>query len=1073
MRYVLLFSFLFVHVGLSFSQNGKSTHLYQIKWDGAVSQKYSDSEQRSFLSFEGAYYAFEDEFLPRYFNEVPTLNQTIDAFSIKLVNEVYESLLDAELAVVKRQDLILSQPIVKTEVVRTKKNKKFVFSLIPLRKNQSTGKIEKLIAFDIIVDNNYSTKSVNNRASQTYASQSVLNSGDWYKISVASDGIYKIDYTFLNKLGIDMTNLNPKNIRVYGNGGVMLPERNDIQREDDLVENAIFVSGENDGTFDANDYVLFYGKGPVKWDMVTSATCPVFQHSKNLYTDSSYYFINVDLGLGKRIQTVNSTTAPVTHNVTTFNDYAFVENDNVNLIKSGRKWYGEYFDNIASYNFPFSFPNIDLSSPVTVRVDLVSRIVNSISCASTGVYNISSQSGSATLSVCSTPADLYNDYARPASTCYSFTPVSPSIVVNITKQTSIAVAWLDFIIVNARRHLTMSGSQMSFRDINSVGTGNIAKYNLTSNSAVRVWNVTDIKNVTEQTLNQSGNVYDFTVSSDSLNEFVSYNGSSFLSPTSIGKIENQNIHGLSQKDYIIVTHPEFYNEAVRLALHHEERDGFSTAVVTTNQVYNEFSSGGRDISAIRNFMKMFYDRATTSAELPKYLLLFGDGSYSNKKNYLGNTNYIPTYQSPNSTVIINSYVTDDYYGLLDDGEGLFGSDAVDIGIGRFSVKSRSEAIVAVNKVINYTQTGFDYNAVSNACTSGLSSASPFGDWRNIISFIADDEDGGLHHKDADKLATMVDTAYHNFNVDKIYMDAYVQETTPGGQRFPSAKEAINKRMEKGCLILNYTGHGGELGLAHERIVEIGDINSWTNINNLPLVFTATCEFTRYDDPERTSAGEYVFINPKGGAVALFSTVRVVFAGPNFTLNKEFYSALETPVDGRMPTLGDLYLFMKNQPVGTQQNSRNFTLIGDPALTLAYPKFKVSTDSINSAPVVLSNADTLKALSTMTVSGFVRDKNNNILTNYNGILYPTVFDKAQNINTLQNDNTSGAPFTFKLQKNILYRGKVSVTNGYFNYTFIVPKDIAYNFGPGRISYYAQNGTEDAAGFYEKIIIGGSN
>ncbi|MBA3707031.1 MAG: type IX secretion system sortase PorU, partial [Bacteroidetes bacterium] len=515
---------------------------------------------------------------------------------------------------------------------------------------------------------------------------------------------------------------------------------------------------------------------------------------------------------------------------------------------------------------------------------------------------------------------------------------------------------------------------------------------------------------------------------------------------------------------------------VQLAAYHENIDKLSTVVITPQQIYNEFSSGAQDISAIRDFVKMFYDKAKNANEMPQYLLLFGDGSYDNKKRFGNNTNFIPTYQSDNSSTLIYSYVSDDFYGLLDDSEGLFSpnstADVVDIGIGRFPVKSKSEAQAAINKILNYTKTGLPPNTTNNGC-SNQSFSSPFGDWRNTVCLVGDDEDMDLHLDQADQLATLIDTTYDDYNIDKIYLDAYQQESTPGGKRYPDVNDAINKRVEKGCLILNYTGHGGEVGLAHERVVEVSQINKWDNINNMPLIFSATCEFSRFDDPERTSAGEYAFLNPNGAAIALFTTVRLVFASPNFTLNQHFYEAAFEPINGKMPRLGDLYYYMKNQTGGNSVNSRNFTLLGDPALTLAYPKYNISTDTVNAMAVSSSGSDTLKALSTVTVSGYIRDKQNNVLSGYSGVLYPTVYDKPQNIITLSNDGSDSPPRTFSLQKNILYKGKVSVTNGYYKFSFVVPKDIAYQFGIGRISYYAENGSEDAQGNYEKVIIGGSN
>ncbi len=1069
MRIKLSFLIALLLGNIAFAQVKVKNNEYTIRWEGLRTEKIVESDYLNLLSFEGAEYSLEDSFLPRHYQKAE-LNQEVGTFTVELVNPVFSPLTANELAVIKDLAKISNTIVIKTSVLKTKGIKKGVFSFIPLRKNPFSGQLEKLISYSFTTNYEFESKSATR--ANVYVANSVLKTGDWYKISIYKDGIYKIDHTFLESLGIDMSTLDPRNIRIYGNGGQMLPELNSVAHLDDLVENAIVVQGESDGVFDVSDYVLFYGKSALAWNYNTSASCPDFQQQEHLYSDSAYYFVNVDLGLGKRVQSVASSSLPATHTVNSFDDYAVHETESVNFIKSGKQWFGELFDNIASYNFSFSFPNIVTTSPVKVGVNIASRLVVS-GTSSNSTYTVSSGSGSASLSIPSVDGSVYTDYARIASACYSYNSSSSVITVNVTKQTANAQGWLDYIVVNARRNLIMNGTQMHFRDTQSMGAGNVSQFNLTSNNTIQIWDVSDITNVSNRLLTNAGTNYQFVAPSDTLNEYIAFSGASYLSPLKVGKVANQDLHGIAQKDYIIVSHPDFYDEAVRLALFHESTDTLSTVVVTPQQIYNEFSSGSRDISAIRNFVKMFYDRATTTAERPKYLLLMGDGSYENKRNYLGNTNFIPTYQSFNSTVLTQSYVSDDYFGMLDDSEGLFTSDAVDIGVGRFPVKSISEAVSCVNKVLNYTKTGFDYTASSNACTSGLSSSTPFGDWRNVIGFIGDDEDGGLHQKDADRLATLVDTTYNNFNVDKIYIDAFSQESTPGGQRYPAAKEAINKRMEKGCLILNYTGHGGELGLAHERIVEVADISNWTNANSLPLVFTATCEFTRYDDPERTSAGEMVFLNPHGGGIAMFTTVRVVFAGPNFLLNQEFYKALETQVNGQMPRLGDLYYEMKTQPVGTSLNSRNFTLIGDPAVRLAYPKYEVSTDSVNSVAITSSSLDTIRALSTITISGFVRDKNNAILTNYNGVLYPTVYDKSQNVNTLSNDGSATPPFTFKLQKNILYKGKVSVTNGYFSYTFIVPKDILYNYGIGRISYYAQNGNEDATGYYEKIIIGGTD
>ncbi|MDQ3046390.1 MAG: type IX secretion system sortase PorU [Bacteroidota bacterium] len=1047
---------------------------FRINWQGPFTTRYSDTETIRLLGFPEANYSFEDGFLPRMYQKVQIQgNET--SFEAFLINTKYEQLSDSEASLIRVPSLVKEQPVVTASIAIHKKSPSGSISFIPLRKNPSTGKIEKLISYDVSVVSGDIQKS-RGRAVHTYAPNSVLQSGNWYKIALAKDGIYQLSYSFLRSLGLDLTSVDPKNIRVYGNGGGMLPNLNAAARPDDLVESAVVVNGEADGVFHTTDYVLFYGEGPHRWNYNSSSLCNQFEHKTHLFSDSTYYFITADLGPGKRILPEVSSALPVTHNVTGYDDRAFHESDNVNFIKSGSQWFGEYFENNPSYNFSFIFPNFDGSAPATVKTNIASRYED-LSGTADASYSISCQSGGATLLIPEISGGSYGDYAKINNACFSFTPTSPTLTVNVTKNTADALAWLDYIELNVRCQLNMTGTQMHFRDLQSVGAGNVARFNITSSQPLTVWDVTDQNNISSQVLSNSGSLYQFIQPSDSLKEYVAFTAGSYLIPYKSIAVENQDLHALMDKDYLIVVHPEFYDEAVQLANHHQNADGMSTAVVTTFQIYNEFSSGAQDITAIRDFVKMFYDRATIASEMPEHLLLFGDGSYDNKKRFTNNSNYIPTYQSDNSTILITSYVSDDYYGMLDDIEGLFAapssSDMVDIGIGRFPVRSKSEAQTAISKVFAYTKTGVPPTFDNTSCTDNQS-ISPYGDWRNTICFIGDDEDNNLHQSDANKLATMIDTAHKDYNVDKIFLDSYLQESTPGGQRYPAASDAIDKRIEKGCLVMNYTGHGGEVGLAHERIVEVAQINKWSNADRLPLFFTATCEFSRFDDPDRTSAGEYVFLNPAGGGIALFTTVRLVFASPNFALNQDFYEAAFTPLpSGKMPRLGDLYQYIKTQVGGNSVNSRNFTLLGDPALMLAYPKHDVLTDSINSSQVSASSTDTLKALSLVTITGHI-ESGGVLLNTYNGVLTPTVYDKKQSITTRSNDGVLiSPPFTFKVQKNVLYKGKVSVTNGVFKFSFIVPKDIAYAYDLGKISYYAENGTEDANGFYDKIIIGGSN
>src|SRR6218665_1513059 len=758
----------------------------RINWVAPVRISQLEGENTKTLSFEGCQNTFADRFLPRYYQRV-TLRGNENEFSAVLTNTHFEQLTDAEALIVAANTTISNDIVIDTRVLSQKKQLYGMLSFIPIRKNASTGKFEKLVSFDVLTAPSYSSAKAGSRSTRSYASSSVLQSGKWYKISTASNGIYKISYSFLQGLGIDMSTINPQNLRLFGNGGGMLPEDNIIPRIDDLAENAIYVEGEADGSFDSNDYVLFYGTSPHTWSY-NSASCPKFSHQTNLYADSAYYYITFDLCPGKRILPQASSSATPTDVVSSFDDYGFTENESVNLIKSGRDWYGEHFDNIASYNFSFSFPNIDVSSPATVKAVLASKYIDGIGGAPHDAnYSVTCQTGSTIIGIPEITGASDDDQANIGSGCFSFTPNSPTATITVTKQTANAEAWMDFVEINVRRQLNMVGGQMNFRDAQSMGAGRVAQYNFVSPIPAQIWDITDQRNIRLQSATLTGSTYQFVLPADSLRQFVAFTGSTFNTPGASGTVENQNLHGIANKNMIIVAYPDFYDEAMQLANIHETHDTLTTVVVTPQQIYNEFSSGAQDISAIRDFVKMFYDRAATTADMPRYLLLFGDGSYDNKKRFSSNTNYIPTYQSYNSLVPTASYVSDDFYGLLDDNEGYWAesdNDAVDIGVGRFPVKSSSEAQTAVNKILAYIKSGIASTANNNNSSCTQATDSPFGDWRNMICFVADDEDNDLHVSQANQLATLVDTTYSNYNVDKIYIDSYLQESTPGGNRYP-------------------------------------------------------------------------------------------------------------------------------------------------------------------------------------------------------------------------------------------------------------------------------------------------
>ena len=868
---------------------------------------------------------------------------------------------------------------------------------------------------------------------------SVLSSDKWYKVSVTNTGVHKLSYKDFQNLNIELNDININSIKLFGNGGGMLPNLNSQFRYNDLQENAIYVYDfNNNGYFNSNDYILFYAESPNKWSY--SESIDLFEYKEHLFSDECYYFITIDTDSnGKRILNKPLLT-DYTKVIKSFNDFKVHESNIENLIQSGREWYGERFGIIDNYIFDFSFPNLINSEPIYIKTSVAARSLNSSSFTVNANSNFISN-----INIPNIVYDYATEYAKKASNTQTYISSSDQISIELEFNYSEnnAIGWLDYLQLNARRSLAMHNNILNFRDFESLDSLAIGKFEISNaNSSTIVWDVTDVLNIKKVNANLNGSVLSFIDSLDILREYCAFENS-FFTPNLIGLIENQNLHNISlDVNYVIISHPIFLTQANRLSDIHEYYDNLTSVVVTPQQIYNEFSSGMQDVAAIRDFLKMLYDRQNSNLE---YALLFGDGSYDNKDRIINNTNFIPTFQSTNSLSPVNSFVTDDFFALLDDDDGDLINDLIDIGIGRFPAKNLNEAINLVDKVETY------YSAES------------LGDWRNSITFIADDgdaKDGNLHMSDADKLANFLDTNNLNVNINKIYLDNYLQESTPGGPRSPDAQEAINRSIDNGTFLVNYSGHGGPLGWTQERILEIDQINNWTNKYKLPLFMTATCKFSCFDNPGKTSAGELVLLNPEGGAIALLTTTRLVYAFPNYKLNENFMNIFCEKNNGEFPTLGQL--FKKTKVLsGSNTNSRNFTLLGDPALRLSYPKYIVSTTNIS---------DTLKALEEVEISGKVTDDDGNLLVDFNGILYPTIYDKE--IISLTLGQESCSPMPFRNQNNIIYKGEASVSNGEFSFSFIVPKDIENNYAHGKISYYASNDNkEDASGHDDSFIIGG--
>ena len=884
---------------------------------------------------------------------------------------------------------------------------------------------------------------------QTYTSSSVLKQGKFVKIAVTTTGIYKLTYSDLSSMGV-----NPADVRIFGYGGEPLNQHFSTAFPDDLPEVAIHMEKGSDGVFNAGDYILFYAKGVNKWTYNQSSD--LFTHSLNTYSEKGYYFVSSDAGTGKKIEakTFPSPGGATVVPIESFTDYYVHEKELYNLANSGKDFYGEIFESVNTFNYSITFPNIIVSQPIRVRLDVAAN-------ASTS-STFSMQLDNAQTKQLNVPAFNDNSYqkAMAARGVLSFTPTGNAVNLKLVynRPNSSARAYLNFFEINAQRKLKLDGTYMPFQHTSLLGSGSYAHYKLSNATAsVQIWDVTDAENIGRVETTLTKDTLNFIAPATTLKQFIALDPSQsagFSKPEIIGSIDNQDLHAMPQAEMLIITHSRFLSQAEKLAQAHRSMDNLRVNVVTNEQVFNEFSSGTPDATAYRRFAKMFYDRAKTTgttADAPKYLLLFGKGTFDNRKLIsTSGENLILTYQADESLNETQSYVTDDYFGFLKDNEGSSISSAtLDLGVGRFPVKSTDEADVVVNKTINY---------MKNANN---------GKWKNQLCFLADDGDNALHMNQADNIARIVEESVPAYKVTKIYLDAYKQEINASGETYPVARKQMHDQLAKGLLYFNYTGHASALGMSNENIISISDILSLSN-TVLPLWVGATCDFLQFDN-RTVSAGENVVLNENGGGIGIFSAARPVYANENFDVNRYFTDYLFRKVNGEHYRIGDVLAIAKNK-VGPQINKLSYVYMGDPAIKLAYPtKNVVNTVSINNK----TTSDTLTALSVAEVKAEVTDLNGTKITDFNGVAYVDVYDKKVSITT-QNNNNEGA-MTYTDRPNVLFSGKVTVTNGDISFKFMLPKDIKYNFGTGRINYYAvsDNDYYEAQGNYENFIVGGTN
>ncbi len=889
---------------------------------------------------------------------------------------------------------------------------------------------------------------------------SVLSSGKWFKFKIPKSGVYEITYQQLKELNILSQPIAHTQLAIFSNTSEMLPFIIGSKRMEDLKEIPLQFRNLSSNTFNEFSSMIFYANadGNVKKDSSDN----FIKKEINLYSDTNFIFLNIDATSNKVVN--NENTLPEETTIYDCEHYFHHEIEQTNFIRSGRDWIGDPFTkNPIELSFPISPPLSNKDLKVKYRVcSRSSQLLDN---------KISVLLEKDTISVAKmnkVSSVYYNDYVKFSTKevtlpQYEFNDDSVNLKLYYHQESN-PLAWLDYLTVNyveriSTKHNKRTISLFTPTDLNT-------KIHVKSDlNNIDVWDISNLFNVSSIPTINDDSGFTFVSLIDTVKKFIIVENKNYPSPDFVSHVPNQNLHNSSPSNYIIITTPEFKLEAQRLIDLHTRRDQLSGQLFFVEEIFNEFSCGRPEASGIRNFIQLLYKKGNETADSLQYVLLMGEGSYDPKNRITNNTNPIPTFQSINSIKLTSSYVTDDFYGLLDQGEGEYlNGDLLDIAVGRLPVENENQAKLIIDKIYEYYDE-YQFSELIKEKEQTLLSSK--GSWRNDILFIADDEDFNEHMRQSNSLSQRVDSTIRNFNAKKIFLDAYPQEASSLGKISPIANEKLIQQLHNGALIANYTGHGGERGWTSERIFLLKDISDMKNRNKLPLFMTATCEFSRFDNPENVSAGERLLLQPEGGAIALFTTVRLVFSIPNFRLNETFYKVLDASIKDGKITIGDLFRKTKVENNGGV-NDRNFTLLGDPAIKLAVPLYKVQLDSL----VNSENNDSIKALSSPEIFGHIENLFGSTVNEFNGWIDITLFDKEKEITTLGDDQTAG-PFTYASQEDILFKGKAFVENGRFKSQIYIPKDTRQNYGFARFSFYAVDSIlGDASGNNESIVIGGT-
>lgn len=926
----------------------------------------------------------------------------------------------------------------------------------------SAFKVEKGVIYRLnsfsIVSTGESAPNTAQFAGKIGTTENPLKTGTFYKIKVDRSGIFKITKQFLQENGINPGSINPKNFRIYGNGGLALPEFNQDMRYSALQENAIQVIGEEDGVWNDGDYALFYAQGPNGYNLYktfgdtngngkrrTETRNDQSFNFINIYDDFAYYFINFDLGPGKRVlvddQAIN------TNVISRYDEYQYINEEKFNLLNIGRIWVGDAITDTKTVTF-------NTKSPILPTDNIKYR-----------TRYIAYQSGGNKISLSFNNQNPETQTIPLDNNIYYVTNLYFGNITNLSGnqlsfnyQTNIASNpngkfYFDYAEVQYKQDLRFDNAQMNFRSYDiEENSGKTYTFDIANASAIeQVWQVSDITNATKKT-NKSGNSTNFSFAyqaadNNFVNEFVAFRSSDAFQPSFMGKIDNQDLSGLQNIEYLMITQPEMMGHAQRLANYYQGK--YNVAVVDVNKIYNEFSSGSKDITAIRDFAT----KLNTPAGKLKYLFILGDTSFDYKgKNFPG-SDVIPSYQSEFSADYSSSFVTDDYYTMTSPQVSpTLSNNFPDFPVGRLPAGNMAEAKLLIDKALAYN------NALPGQST-------PFGEWRMKLDFVVDDDaDNGtpFHNTMNASLVSIFENPVGNlrkeYNIRKLYLDAFQAQTTAGGQRYPAVNQAISNDVGN-SLYLFYFGHGGINGWAQERVLTTDMIQNFNNYNNVysrfPLVSTITCEFTLWDDPATFSAGEQVIKSKQGGAATMITSSRAIQVGYGEQFTTIFSKNIFDLINDDFLNLGDAFLKAKIEK-GAHSDHFKVNLLGDPASKLSRPKRLITIDEVET-PV----PGQIRALDFVKVKGHINKQDGTPDNNFNGRVAINIFDKRINKKTLNNDQNPklNPPLQYTEEGGPIVKASGQAVNGVFTVEFYVPKDINYEIGNGRILAYADNKSFD--------------